>query len=259
MKKTTTLITLLLILTFHGFGQKDEYQQKELRKNFSLENIEELETEIDFPVGGLIINSTSDDAVKTIFKYNAERWKPEIEFEQDGITAYLELDSEKQGRIGEYNKEDQNVWGILLSKNVRHELDIEIGAGKSKINLEGCKVKRFEMSMGAGEANINLSNTSMEEFELEAGVGEANIDLTGNWDNDMDANITGGIGEVDLLLPASTGIKIDVRGILGEVDIQGFKKDGNTYTNDLYGKTENTLYIDLTGGLGEITVKTVED
>lgn len=259
--KTKTIFCLsfiLLAFTLLSFGQESDQEFKEVRKTFSMENIEELETEIEFPVGGIILNATPNNTVKGIFRYKKDQWEPEIRFDKQGNEGHLEISAEKRGKLRDYDESDQNIWGITLSKNVLHDLDLEMGAGKSKMNLEGCRIKSFEFAMGAGEAKINLRNSSVKELEIDAAVGEATIDLSGKWRNDMDASITGGLGEITLKLPKDIGIKLDIHGILGEVNIQDFSKKGNTYTNDLYGKTENTLYIDLTGGLGEITIETVE-
>lgn len=136
-----------------------------------------------------------------------------------------------------------------------HDLDIDFGAGIGDIDLENCRLKWFEFSMAAGEANINLRNTSVPELEFKAVVGEATFDLSGKWNNDLDAEIRGGMSELTLILPSQTGIELDVCGILGEVSVPGFRKDGNTYTNEQYGKTGNHLYIDLRGGIGEINVQ----
>lgn len=252
------LTFFLMAFALISFGQNSDQELKKLRRNISLENIKELETEIEFPVGGIVVTTTSRNEVKGIFQYNEERWKPEISFRKTDEKGYLEISADREGDWDEYDDSDENVWAISLPERVVHELEIELGAGKSKIDLEGCKIRSFEFAMAAGEAKINLRNTSVEDLEIDAAVGEATVDLSGKWNNDLDASITGALGEITLKLPADIGVKLDIHGLLGDVDAPGFSKRRRTYTNDLYGKTENTLYIDLTGGLGEINVETVE-
>ncbi len=260
MKNKAIFCLTFFLLTFNliSFGQNSDQELKELRKTISLENIKELETEIEFPVGGIVVTTTSRNEVKGIFQYNEERWKPEISFRKDEEKGYLEISADRKGDWDEYDDSDENVWAVSLPERVVHNLEIEMGAGKSKINLEGCKIKKFEYEMAAGEANINLRNTSVEDLEIDAAVGEATVDLSGTRNNDLDASITGALGEITIKLPDDIGVKLDIQGLLGEVDAPGFSKRRRTYTNDLYGKTEHTLYIDLTGGLGEINIETEE-
>jgi len=258
--KYFTSQALLLLLVFTGFSQNPDQELKELRKTFSLENIDELETEIDFPVGGLVMKSTSDNEIKGIFRFNEDRWEsPEISYNEYDRRGELEIETDKKGQFKNYDDRDENIWGISLSKNVIHDLDIEMGAGKSKINMEGCKIKRFDFSMAAGEADINLRNTSVERLEFDAAVGAATIDLSGKWNNDLDAEITGGIGEITLILPAAAGVKLEIHGLLGGISVPGFRKNGKIHTNELYGKTKYSLYIDITGGIGDITIKTKDN
>jgi len=260
MKTKAIFCLTFFMLTFAliSFGQNSDQELMELRKTISLENIKELESEIEFPVGGIVVTTTTRNEVKGIFQYNEERWKPEISFRKEEKKGYLEISADREGDWDEYDDSDENVWAISLPERVVHELEIEMAAGKSKINLEGCKIKNFEFAMAAGETKINLRNTSVKDLEIDAAVGEAIVDLSGDWENDLDASITGALGEITIKLPDDIGVKLDVHGLLGEVDAPGFTKRRRTYTNDLYGKTEHTLYIDLTGGLGEINIETKE-
>jgi hypothetical protein len=260
MKTTRVFLIVASFFCFMLLGYNKVHAQdaEKLKKTIPLENIEELDTEIDFPVGGLVITAGSDYAVKGIFEFKKDKWKPEIEYSSSNRKGYLEISPEEKRRLKEYNNDDQNVWALSFSNKVLHDIDIEMGAGRSKINLEGCKINFFEFTMAAGESDINLRNTSVKEMEFTAAVGEATIDLSGEWANNLDAEITGGMGEITLKVPRKTGVKINVNGLLGDVTIRGFDKDGNTYTNDYYRKTQNTLYIDLTGVVGSIEVITVD-
>lgn len=252
---------VLYLFPIQGFCQEKDENDKEfeeIRKNIPLGDVQELETDIEFPVGGIVIKSTSENAVKGIFRYKKERWKPEIDFRKEEGMGYLKIEADREGKLRKHNRSDENLWGIMLSRDVDHVIDLELGAGKCKVDLEGCRVKEFEFSMGAGEAKINLRNTSLRELEVDAAVGEATVDLSGEWKNDLDAEIAGGMGEITLILPADVGAKVDVSGILGEKRLPGFKKREGSYVNEQYGKTEHTLYIDITGGIGSVHIETRE-
>jgi hypothetical protein len=45
---------------------------------------------------------------------------------------------------------------------------------------------------------------------------------------------------------------VTVDGGLGSVDAPDFKKDGDEYVNDAYGKSKVTVEVHVTGGIGEV-------
>ena len=130
-----------------------------------------------------------------------------------------------------------------------------MGAGIGKFELAGSNLKRFDFQMAAGEVDINLKNTSVPDLRVKAIAGKATIDLTGEWHNDLHASITGGVGELSFILPEAIGTRMEITGILANVYAPGFKKSGHTYTNPEYGNTKETMYIEIFGGIGEISVR----
>ena len=252
----TSIFFMLPAFLLLAFANDSGQRTKRSEKTILLTNVKELETEIDFPVEELRLYAISDNEMKGIFKYSKDKWKPKISYRNEDQRGYLKMASEVKGKIRNYDESDQNIWDVAFNKRVWHDLDIDFDAGKGDIDLQGCRLKRFEFSMAAGETNINLRNTSVPDLEFKAMVGEATIDLSGEWNNDLDAEIRGGMGELTLILPSQTGIELDIHGVLGEVNVPHFRKDGTTYTNKQYGETENHLYIDLRGGIGEINVQT---
>ena len=43
---------------------------------------------------------------------------------------------------------------------------------------------------------------------------------------------------------------------VGDVSASGLNQNGDTYTNDSYGESDVTLNIDISGGVGQITLDT---
>ena len=76
------------------------------------------------------------------------------------------------------------------------------------------------------------------------------MDLTGVWQNDLEATIEGGLGTRTLTLPADVGVRVKVEVGVGTVDATGLTKEGEYYTNDAYGQSDVTLYIEVQGGVG---------
>jgi hypothetical protein len=47
-------------------------------------------------------------------------------------------------------------------------------------------------------------------------------------------------------------VRAHAAGGIGSVEAEGLKKDGNDYTNDMWGKTPHKITVDVQGGIGEI-------
>ena len=63
---------------------------------------------------------------------------------------------------------------------------------------------------------------------------------------------------MSLKLPAKIGIQITVKGVLGQVIIPDFVKDGNCYTNSIYGKSNHNLNIHIVGVIGNVNVELID-
>lgn len=184
---------------------------------------------------------------------DAEYGNPEVKYRVD----------DKIGRmiVGQGDMEDVEididdeeascVWNIGLKKDIPQELIIKQGFGEANIDLEGSALKKFIFETKVGKADINLRNTSVPMFSCKAIAGEATIDLTGKWKNDLHAIIKGGVGNLNLKLPSGCNLHVVANGILGNIDAPGLRRRGDTYSQEV-SNSRPTLYIDITGGIGNI-------
>jgi hypothetical protein len=254
MKKQNFIIAPGLILLFTllaGFANMPQ----EVKKNIDAKKAKTVKTEITFPAGKLYINPDGKSFCEGFYKYKKDFWEPNISYYEESENGYLKIDVDDERREKNYNDDDENEWTIAFNKEVKNDLHIEMIAGESNIDLQDCNLSKFRFEMVAGETNINLRNTSVPFFEFRAIAGEAEIDLSGTWKNDLDAEIKGGVGELTIKLPADVGVKVSITGGLGDVSAHGFNKNNRVYTNDLYGKTKESLYVDVTGGIGNVTLR----
>jgi len=258
MKKFYIFVCLSLAIVSMGFIRNPGSMSKELKKSIALGKVKEVKTELSFTAGELNINSSTNQLSEGTYRFNIDKWKPEITYTEENLTGYLKIKSANERDNYNYDDKDNCIWDLSMNKKVKNDLTIKMIAGKGNIDLQDCDLKRFHFSMVAGEVIISLKNTSVPNMEFKAGAGSAVIDLSGKWNNDLNANIKGGVGELTLKLPSHTGIKLDIHGFLGGTNTPGLKKENGYYTNALYGKTKETLYIDFSGGIGNINVKLVD-
>ncbi|NJM14927.1 MAG: hypothetical protein HC896_05685 [Bacteroidales bacterium] len=223
-----------------------------IRKTLPLNKAKEIRTFINFPAGEINIRPSTKQLLESKYVFFEEEDRPVINYEEIKGVGHLRIEAPNTENTSAGN--DSCTWDIALGKSLCNSVYIKALACQGNINLEGCALKRFEFEMLAGEANINLRNTSVPVFVFRAFAGETNIILSGKWNNDLNAIIKGGMGEMNIVLPNQLGIKMNITGLLGEKNVPDFKKEGTNYTNHLYGKTDCTLYLDITGGIGEINV-----
>jgi hypothetical protein len=140
---------------------------------------------------------------------------------EGGIASLLDLD------------EFHNEWDLKLNEDVPMQMAIDLGAGRS---------------------NLVLGALHLTSLNINGGAGEVTIDLTGDWQDDLDAQIAGGLGNLNLRLPSGAGARIAVETGVGSVEASGLARDGDTYTNEVYGTSDVTLSIDIEGGVGQINL-----
>ncbi len=84
-------------------------------------------------------------------------------------------------------------------------------------------------------------------------MGELTLNLTGERTANLRAALNGGIGDLNLVLPRKMSVRVKVSG-LGGFNSAGFRKQGDYYVNDAYGKTTHSLDITVNGGLGDLEI-----
>jgi len=231
--------------------------ESSFKKSIDTGKAKEIKTDIDFLAGELHLDGTSGNLADCYYGFGKTFLRPDMTYHEVGKTGYLSLSSESlKGK--DLENLDDNEWFVQINPDIRNSLSIKLKGGESDINLEGCRIDRFEYRMMAGESKVNLRNTSVPAVIFNLFTGEASLDLSGKWHNDLEANIKGGIGELEIKVPYDTGVRIAVSGLIGEVNIPFFERNGKIYTNGQYGKSKYTLYLNVEAGIGQIDVKMVE-
>lgn len=181
--------------------------------------------------GEMKITGGSSNLGDAQFTYNVPSWKPRLDYDVRGGQGRLEIEQPAKGTspAGSHNE-----WDLRLNDHVPMELHIE---------------------MGAGRADLTLGTLSLSRLELEMGAGESTLDLTGNWKQNLDARIEAGVGSGTIRLPRDIGVRVTVQGGIGAVSARDFKREGDAYVNDAYGKSHVTLRLDVQGGIGEVNLE----
>ena len=237
------VLPLQVLLAQHKF---------EFKETAPLNGARKAKVVLDMPAGVLLVKAESNSLAEANITYDRADWKPQVSRSNQNQVAELRI-KQPELRNSKNNKTKENTWNINLSKSTPLELQVEFGAGESKVDLRNSKAEKLTMNGGAGSMNVDLRGSQVKALEVNTGVGELVLDLRGNWNHDLQVEISSGMGDVKLLLPKGTGVRLQRSG-MGSLSAGGLKKENNYYRNQALGKSKHTLSINVSGGLGSVTV-----
>jgi hypothetical protein len=183
-------------------------------------------------VGGGV--TTTNGLLDAQFTYNVPRWKPMVHYSRNGDQGLLTVE---QPHGGSMHGNTRYEWDLRLANKVPTEMSVDMGAGK---------------------ADLTLGSLALTNLSVNLGAGETNVDLTGDWKNDFSGHIKGGVGKATVRLPRDVGVRVMARHGLGSIEAHDFRRDGDYYVNDAYGKSPITLRVDVEGGIGQIVLELAE-
>lgn len=201
-------------------------------KTVPLGEAKRVRVQIKMGAGELKVEGGANGLMNADFTYNVSRWKPQVRYDASGDTGELTI-QQPPGSSG-HGGRTRYEWDLRFNNQVPMEMNID---------------------QGAGSANLDLAGLSLSDLKVNIGAGETTINLDGKWKNDLTASIHGGVGQANLKLPRDVGVRVVAHGGLGAINAPGFTKQGDTYTNDAYGKSSATLRIEVEGGVGEINLE----
>jgi hypothetical protein len=236
MKRLTmlALAAVLFVASCGTQGQKVGEMRHESR-SVQPENAKSVRAHLVMGAGELNVGGAADALMEADFSYNVADLKPKVSYEVNAGNGELRV---RQG----------DSEGIRFGNGARNEWDISFN---DEVPTD------LEVEMGAGESDLDLDSLTLTGLDLQMGAGRTTVDLTGDYAQDLEASIQGGVGEATVMLPSEVGVMAKAEGGLGKINAEGLKKEGNAYVNDAYRDTDVTLEIDVEGGVGEINLKAV--
>jgi hypothetical protein len=197
-----------------------------------LEGAESVAVDLRMGAGEMSVESGSDMLVEADFRYNVPDWEPYIDYAISGERGNLFIEQPDAQNLG--LDQYRYAWDLRFNSNVLLDMDVKLGAGKSR---------------------LDLSQLAVTDLQVEIGAGEVEIDLTGDRKNDLVGSIQGGVGQLTILLPADIGVFVAARGCIGSLDTGSLRQTEAGYVNQAFGETSTEITLDIEGGVGEIVLK----
>jgi hypothetical protein len=250
-------------------------EMQDTREAIPVGGAESATVEVAFGAGELKIEAGDPEQLFSgHFRYNVERWAPEVTYRNDVLTI------EQGGTKKDWGIPTGNVhneWELEFSPEILLKMDVKVGAGDGELDLTGLQLTELDLDLGAGDVEVRfdepneaqmrsltldagpsklevagIGHAGPERVSVQGGVGDIDLDFTGAWPRSADVKITTGIGAVTLRLPDDVGVRVETEGGLTNVEASGLQRTGDTYVNDAFGETETEVRIQLTTGIGSI-------
>ena len=200
-------------------------------RSVAAEGAARAEVRIEMGAGELRLSSADQaNLLEASFEFNRERLRPEVLYRVVGGKGVLDV---RHGRRHGINfGPTKNRWDLTLSRALPLDLNINLGAGHSELDLRDLDLGKVEIDMGVGEVNLDLRGPHAAGFTVK---------------------IDGGVGSAKLALPSEVGVRVRVDGGLGSVNPNGLTKQSKgVYVNDAYGKSPVTIEVDIDAGIGSV-------
>ncbi|HUU37940.1 MAG TPA: toast rack family protein [Candidatus Desulfaltia sp.] len=193
---------------------------------------EAVEVNVKMGAGELQVSGGAQALMEAEFTHRTRRRAPEVDYQISGTKGILTVRHRRSG--GLFLGNSKNDWDVRLSNRIPIDLEID---------------------MGAGESRLDLAEVDLRSLTVDMGVGEMKLDLRRKHERDLDVSIDGGIGSGTIYLPGNVGVRVRVDGGIGSVHAPGFAKNGHVYTNEAYGKSPVTIDISVDAGIGSIDLR----
>ena len=228
-------VIVLVLLLWHGrsFARNHRdsfYGTKHSTRVVEPQRAKSAQARLEMGAGQLTINGGGKDLLDADFTYSDQYEEPRVDYSvSDGVG---ELKVSQDSHSMHFGR-SQNDWNLHFSKEIPLELKVDMGAGQGDLHFRDVPLTRLDLNIGAGQMDV---------------------DFTGDRKTDLTADIEGGVGQANVRLPKNVGVIAHASGGIGSIDVHGLKHDGDSYTNDAYGKSPATIHLKVQGGIGQITL-----
>ena len=252
---TLAFILILPSLLFAGGGREPEFRpvgviQRPLEVALPAKEAGPVELVLRFGAGQLSLTPAArrTPLLSGQATYNNELFTPTVRTEGRRVTlsagdGRLELAEfiDSWGKI----RDHLNRWELEVAP-VPMELELELGASSTTLELGGLPIRRLRMSQGAADLVLSfdrpnptemtsltfsggasgctlkdLANANAARVEVYGGGGTFFLDFSGRLRRDLAVKVEAGAGEVTLSVPEATTIEVQTHTGLALVDFRG--------------------------------------
>ena len=226
------VVLVLLIWHGHGLSRRHGYSSGSIHTTRIVEPqlAKSARAKLEMSAGQLNVDGGGNNLLDADFNFSDSFDEPRVDYHVAGEVGDLSVSQDSRSvHFGN----SRNEWNLRFNKEIPLELKVD---------------------MGAGQGNLRFRDIPLTRLDLHMGAGQVDVDLTGERKTNLTADIQGGVGQANIRLPKNVGVIAQASGGIGSVQTHGLKHDGESYTNDAYGKSPVTIHLTVQGGIGEIVL-----
>ncbi|MAJ43592.1 MAG: hypothetical protein CMF96_02460 [Candidatus Marinimicrobia bacterium] len=257
--------------------------------NESTQWLKKVKLNIDFLGGNILLKPTnSKNKISGYMKYNKSFVYPKLKFTTVSGTGILDMATDLQFEydlLKSYN-DYGNSAELNLPNSIPLKFNLDFSLAEVDINLENIEVSSFNFNLGMGSANINFgekykssdcdflivevdmgtaklknfSNLSCEEYEIDCGLGVIIINFSTILEEYQNIDLSVGMGSIEINILEGNNIEVEInQNMLSSLDFEKMdlvKK--NVYRNEDYDKSNPTILINASVGLGELSINWIK-
>jgi hypothetical protein len=224
-------VVLLLIVSPEVLGTSSSGGVERIDE--PLAGVERADLRVDFAAGQLDIGRLTDSSSLIVGDLElATRQKPTWEISRSGSQASMDLGYRRQSDwVQNWQKGDE--WDLSLSPKVGLSLDVNMGAGDTRLDLSGLDIRELSVEAGAGRSTITLPD-----------------------EGDFATKVSGGVGQVIIEIPEGMAARVQVDQGIGNVSVDSrFTREGDSYVTRDWKSAEDRVDLEIEVGVGQVTVR----
>lgn len=196
--------------------------------------------------------SLADSAKRTILNLSGGGTSFDLKGETDSLFL-----AEVRKRNGEFSltKTASDSVNTLTFKMQNNKKSYSFGNGTSvDVRLNTNPIYEMNLKMGAGELKFDLENYKVRTLNFDGGAAELNIKI-GALLPITDVNVKTGVADVKINIPEGSGCRIKTKTGLSSKDFTGFTKiSEGLYETPNYQSAANKVFINFEGGISSFEV-----
>ena len=213
MKRLVVLVVAAVLLGSCGAqGQQDIGEMRNESRSVQPEDAKTVRAHLVMGAGELKVGGAADALMEADFSYNVADWKPQIDYDVNDDTGELTV-KQGSGDDGRLGGGARNEWDLRLNDDVPTDLVVEMGAGKTTVDLTGDYAEDLDASIqgGVGEATVLVPSMVGVRVRAEGGLGKINAE---GFQREGEAYVNDAYGE------SGVTMNVDVQGGVGSINLE---------------------------------------
>jgi len=248
--KTVTWLAFFSVMLGYGYysdrnTEKDSIEKNILNNNqiYAIENAditEKGELKLKTSALSLVVGSTESNLIDGVVKnVNLEH---KVDYKNDKKSVNVKLETDDKKVVG-------NFLQNLLSKG---EISID---RKLDLNLNTDIIWDLDMNINAVESVMDLTDLKVKKLEIDGDAGSFKLTL-GRKYNDTKVKIDADASKVEVYVPVDSGVKVSIDAAASSTDFKDLEieKDGKYYITKNYNEAVNKIDLDVDIDAGSLKI-----